>query len=763
MEILYYVLIFLISVIGSISLYFLLKKFESSKVVIIRCISLILVFLMLFRYMYDDVAIGEVLKLERSPFGEDKFSTIVGSLLVWFTYATVFIIAMFPFFKINNLKNLIKFFGVPVLLLDYIFFKTYGISVCGISAFDGFDLRILLLAIELIVANSYVGALFIRKDYFKVTKKELITFGLSLIPVIIAIFPAYTIQAFFGYVTDLTFKLSSLTYEHRLLLYSSILIPMIIYYALKNKDEETKRFSLIYLSLSLLWSFLLRYKFRDFTNPESWPIHLCHTAMYIVPICLIFRLKKVYYFTFFINVIGAFLAMAMPDLGDTNVVATSNIIFWINHFSAFFMPILVVALGVFERPKLKEWIYSMIAFIGYYIIVLIINGLLGTDFFYINGDFITDKLGNWAEHTRDYMVNIPIGNKTLTFYPIYQFLYFLVYAALSLALWFIYEQLFQIWDLGEDRRARNRDYRRMKKELSIILKGKGEDEPMSGNGEPCLELKNFSKKYGTNKHYSVENASLKVNGGEIFGFLGPNGAGKSTIIKSVVGIQTISSGSIEICGYDVEKQSVQAKKETGFVPDHYALYENLTGREYINYIADLYEVSQEDRDSRISKYVTNFNLEGAFDNQMKTYSHGMKQKITIMAALIHNPKVWILDEPLTGLDPTSIYQVKESMKDHAKEGNIVFFSSHIIDVVEKICDRIAIIKKGKILADVKVKDLEDKNIDLEEFYLETINAELIEEYAKSDNYKSDNERVIVNETKTTKRKKVSKKTSEESV
>ena len=166
-----------------------------------------------------------------------------------------------------------------------------------------------------------------------------------------------------------------------------------------------------------------------------------------------------------------------------------------------------------------------------------------------------------------------------------------------------------------------------------------------------------------------------------------------------------------------------AKRQIGFVPDHYALYEKLTGREYINYIADLYDVSLEDRNERIKKYVDLFELNGAFDNQMKTYSHGMKQKITIIAALVHNPKVWILDEPLTGLDPTSIYQVKECMKQHAKEGNIVFFSSHIIDVVEKICDRITIIKKGQIRATAYVKDLEAKGIDLEEFYLNIINNE----------------------------------------
>ena len=260
----------------------------------------------------------------------------------------------------------------------------------------------------------------------------------------------------------------------------------------------------------------------------------------------------------------------------------------------------------------------------------------------------------------------------------------------------------------------------MKKELLAFLGGKSENEPVSGDDSPRIQLKGFSKRYGNNKHYSVENAYLDVHGGEIFGFLGPNGAGKSTIIKSIVGIQTITAGSIEICGYDVEKQPVQSKLNIGFVPDHYALYENLTGREYINYIADLYQVSREERDATIERLVNNFQLVGSFDNQMKTYSHGMKQKIAIMAALVHNPKVWILDEPLTGLDPTSIHEVKECMKEHAAKGNIVFFSSHIIDVVEKICDRIAIIKKGKIRTSATIAELDAKGIELEQFYLDTI-------------------------------------------
>lgn len=241
-----------------------------------------------------------------------------------------------------------------------------------------------------------------------------------------------------------------------------------------------------------------------------------------------------------------------------------------------------------------------------------------------------------------------------------------------------------------------------------------------------LILKNFTKRYGNSDVYAVKDACLEVHGGEIFGFLGPNGAGKSTIIKSIVGIQTITGGAIEVAGYDVKTQPVLAKKQMGFVPDHYALYENLTAREYINYVADLYDVPKEDVNARLSRFLDLFEFHNAIDRQIKTYSHGMKQKVTIMSALIHNPKVWILDEPLTGLDPNSIFQVKECMRRHAEEGNIVFFSSHIIDVVERICDRIAIIRKGQIQCVKTVEEIEKTGVTLEQFYLSVIEGSTVE-------------------------------------
>ena len=376
---------------------------------------------------------------------------------------------------------------------------------------------------------------------------------------------------------------------------------------------------------------------------------------------------------------------------------------------------------------MKQFIYSLVGFFGYYVLVLVSNAVLTgmgneTDFFFINSDFIASKLGEWAEDLRDITLLINYKDYVFTLYPVYQLLYFIVYVFLSFAMWFVYEQAFDITDTYSIIMERNRKIKADRLALESQLAGRSMQEPINPQNEGKLILRDFSKRYSTSDVYAVYKANLEIDRGQIFGFLGPNGAGKSTIIKSIVGIQTITSGEIEISGYDAERQAVEAKMQIGFVPDHYALYENLTGREYINYIADLYNVSKEDRDARIAEYVARFRLEAAIDNPMKTYSHGMKQKITIMSALVHNPKIWILDEPLTGLDPESIFQVKECMKEHAARGNIVFFSSHIIDVVENICDRIAIIRKGQILCCKTVAEIKESGIPLEQFYMNMIDG-----------------------------------------
>jgi len=235
-----------------------------------------------------------------------------------------------------------------------------------------------------------------------------------------------------------------------------------------------------------------------------------------------------------------------------------------------------------------------------------------------------------------------------------------------------------------------------------------------------LEIKNLKKKYSGSDVYAVNDLTLKLKEGEIFGFLGPNGAGKSTTIKSIVGVLPFDEGSISICDIDLKEHPLKAKSNIGYVPDNHAVFERLTGREYVNHIANLYNVPIDVAKKRCEKYLKIFKLEYAFDKQIKSYSHGMKQKITVIAALVHNPKLWILDEPLTGLDPQSCYQLKAAMRKHAEEGNTVFFSSHILDVVENLCDRVCIIKKG-VLCDVNdLKKLKKENQSLEELFMSVI-------------------------------------------
>ncbi len=213
-----------------------------------------------------------------------------------------------------------------------------------------------------------------------------------------------------------------------------------------------------------------------------------------------------------------------------------------------------------------------------------------------------------------------------------------------------------------------------------------------------IEIKNLSKAYNKGQVKAVDNLNLHVQSGEIFGFLGPNGAGKTTTIKMMVGLLNPDEGSISINGYDTKTQSIQAKSTIGYVPDNPDIYDRLTGIEYLNFMADVYRVSPEDRQKRINDFLEMFELSDAASDLIKSYSHGMKQKLVVTGALIHNPAVWILDEPMVGLDPKSAHLLKEYMRKHCEQGNTVFFSTHILEVAEKLCDRIGIINKGKLIA-----------------------------------------------------------------
>lgn len=235
-----------------------------------------------------------------------------------------------------------------------------------------------------------------------------------------------------------------------------------------------------------------------------------------------------------------------------------------------------------------------------------------------------------------------------------------------------------------------------------------------------LKIENLTKKYGDKS--AIDNLNLEVQDGEIFGFIGHNGAGKTTTIKCMVGILEFDNGNIYINGNSIKDEPLKCKKDIAYIPDNPDIYENLTGISYLNFVADIFEIDNKTREERINKYAEAFEIKNELQDLISSYSHGMKQKLVIISALIHTPKLLILDEPFVGLDPKASFTLKEIMKEITKEGAAIFFSSHVLEVVEKLCDKIGIIKEGKLITYGTVEEVKG-NESLEEVFLELIKDE----------------------------------------
>ncbi len=239
-----------------------------------------------------------------------------------------------------------------------------------------------------------------------------------------------------------------------------------------------------------------------------------------------------------------------------------------------------------------------------------------------------------------------------------------------------------------------------------------------------ISISGVSKSYNKGSVKAVDSLSLEVRSGEIFGFLGPNGAGKTTTIKMMVGLLNPDKGQILLNGKDIQKQPIEARMGIGYVPDNPDMFERLTGMEYLNFMADVYQVPKEKRKEQIKRFLGLFELDDAAQDLIKSYSHGMRQKIILTGALIHDPAVWILDEPLVGLDPKSARLLKDLMRSHCQAGNTVFFSTHVLEVAEKLCDRIGIVNHGKLIAIGTLEELRqgDAAESLESIFLELTEA-----------------------------------------
>ncbi len=611
-----------------------------------------------------------------------------------------------------------RYIGTPIAVLVTL---VSPLVIRGIVGDDGNNYRVILMGIELGFIDFYYFSSYLDKETFRCTKKQILGLLALAVPFLISSMSAYTVSNVLG---PTVFSLGNphelKDFSHRFLVYFSFILPILYYVILSPLSEKEKRAALVQISLGTLFGYISVNRFDIWADLTTWPLHLCNTAMYTMPLTLLFKNYGLYYFTFFINVLGAFFALTMPNYSSTLPFLSSQIFeFYINHWHAFFMPVLIVLLGVYKRPKMKYFVYSQIGFFLYFAFVMFVNTYLtahgkNSDFFFINSDFIADKLGQWAKDLFNSTIVFDVGEYTYTIHLMYDISYYLVYVLLAFGMWFLYELLFRAVD-ERDLLIYAKRNSISRHQAYLLFKSQG-GFPMSDN-QISLNISHLAKKYHGSEKYTVNDFSIALEGGKIYGFLGKNGAGKSTIIKSIVGIHGFEKGYISACGYDVIENPLEAKTVIGYVPDNYALYENLTGRQYINYIADLYNVSKEDRIKREEDLVKRIEMTERYDKPMKTYSHGMKQKITIIAALIHEPKIWILDEPMTGLDPNSIYQIKECMKEHAKKGNIVFFSSHIIDVVKNLCDEVVIIKHGDLVKHIDLNANPEERETLEKTFL----------------------------------------------
>jgi ABC-2 type transport system ATP-binding protein len=639
--------------------------------------------------------------------------------LRWLTLIFVALGIVSPFFSERVLKNLLGYIGIPIVILNVIFFQTHLIAFLGPIDDLILSYRGLQFAVEtaLLLAICIINLSIILRDKhtiaFKIMLRTMIT---VLVLLMMAYFPQALLENLFGYYGESPIEF---VVSHRITIYLTFLFLILSYAFMRNKTQEDKNLFFVIMSLAGFFQFFYIRRY----GLAGLPLHLCNTAIIMMFFSFVFKLRGVFYFSYFVNVLGALCAILLPnftsDLFDTDTVA-----FWYNHIYAFVLPILGVALRVFPRPNLKMMYKAIGIFTIYFLLVVVLNAWFNnytsTDYFFVYSDFLTSKFGAERFQYANVIV-IQFQGLTFRFFYAAQLIIYGGFILLMFVMWAVYDALFKFFDhhfemLGRIRMAKM-DMLRLKESLG----GRSMTERVKPHSNEMIKITNFSKRYGNSNVKAVNHFSLTVHAGEVFGFLGHNGAGKSTTIKSLVGIQSITEGEMEICGYNIKTQPLETKLNIGYVSDNHAVYEKLTGREYINYVADLYLVNQQDRDERLEYYSNRFALADAIDNEIKSYSHGMKQKLVVISSLIHDPKVWILDEPLTGLDPTSSYQIKECMREHANKGNTVFFSSHVIEVVEKICDRIAIISHGKLEGVWSVKELLQQGTSLESLYLKYVN------------------------------------------
>ena len=711
--------------------FILIYKNETKKNKIIKIISVLLFIVYLFRlFTFDEInhTFNVLLYDIETPIDSPStwlFSqgmTIFMIMLRWTTLVSLILLVIHSFFETLEIKWIGAVVGFLSGVLNFIFFRN------NLIAFEGEVILYSYRSIQFFIENSLLLFLsiivfykLIRNKSLWINPKKWYRIVFVLLVSMFALMPQALLVNLFGYYGEIP---DEFTNSHIFVIIFPFIFMLIIYFIMRKQTQSDKD------ALITLFAFagFVQYFFIRRESLAALPLHLCNTAVILLLFAVVFRIKRFFYFSYFANVLGALAAIILPNY-STDFFAYSVIHFGFNHLYAFIVPILAVALHTFPRPNLSHMYKALAVFSVYFFLVLFLNAWFNNyttvDYFFTYSDFLTDMFGV-RELQYNNVLEFSIQGLTFRFYWAFQLIYYFVFMILMFGSWFVYDAFYQMVDQHYLLRQKQKKMRVDHLRMLDLLDGRKPSEPMNPGGADMIRIMNFSKRYGQSERYAVKDFSLEVKGGEIYGFLGHNGAGKSTTIKSIVGIQSITEGEIEVCGYSIKSQPLEAKLRIGYVSDNHAVYEKLTGREYINYVADLYRVSKELRDQRLNDLAEKLSLSHAIDQMIKSYSHGMKQKLVVIASLIHEPPVWILDEPLTGLDPISSYQIKEIMREHARKGNIVFFSSHVIEVVEKICTKIAVITQGELTGVYDINILKDKNVSLEELYMKGIKNAKVE-------------------------------------
>lgn len=538
-----------------------------------------------------------------------------------------------------------------------------------------------------------------------------------------------TLQVIFGHMTYQKFVF---TRPHLFMLLAPFVLIFLLTNVYINRAHEYKKFLLFTISLAVIYSV-----YSVLTKAEIFSIKFAFSPLkwllLAFPLIFLFELKRTMtVFSMFSTGVPLLYVFFLQLKENGSFFSLENMLLYLPALYLIVLTALAYTLRFFQTPGAKDLIVALVCFTVFFLVVAIVlrivDGLYAdnkavqdhVDFFYINRRNIVDhaKFKTFLGNLRSKYKTVTIKGKTVSFPITYLFITWAICTITTLTVSQIFLQIqkscisfrFVVHKLRKDRKLGVVKIGKINPELKKELDMK----------DSFVKVQNFSKKYANNDFYSVKDVSFEISGGKIVGFVGHNGAGKSTLIKSLVGIQTITEGTITICGYNIEKNPTETKYSLGYVSDNHALYEELTGREYITFVAKLFNVPKDIIKTKLLELTDFFQITYAIDRQIRTYSHGMKQKISVISSLIHEPKVWVLDEPLTGLDPTSAYQLKEAIKMHAKKGNIVIFSSHIIEVVENICDEVVIIKRGQMVVNEKVAALKAKYGNLEQMYIKLI-------------------------------------------